>query len=100
MAWWPVAELYPWDEWHGGEALGVKILEVANAPAVAMTVGTALAGEIGLARLLTACTWSWVLAGVFAVTASGQWWLIGTAVDAVQRRLRRSRTPGGVRPPS
>jgi hypothetical protein len=62
--------LHPWDEWHGGEAVGVKVLEVVNAPAVAMTVGTKLAGEIGPARRLSACTWSWVLAVVFAVAAS------------------------------
>ena len=82
-------QLYPWDEWHGGEGAGVKILEVANAPAVAMTVGTmVLAGETGLARRLSACAWSWVLAGVFAVTASAQWWLTGIAIDAVRHRRR------------
>ena len=90
--------LHPWDEWHGGEAVGVKLLEVVNAPAVAMTVGTRVAGEIGLARRLSACAWSWVLAAVFAVTASAQWWLIGTAVDVARHRLRRSRRPGDLRP--
>ncbi len=58
--------------------------------------GGFLLGEIGLARRLSACAWSWVLAAVFAVTASAQWWLIGTAVDAVRRRLRRGRRPGGL----
>jgi hypothetical protein len=83
--------LHPWDEWHGGEAAGVKLLEVVNAPAVAMTVGTGLAGEIGPARRLSACAWSWVLAVAFAVAvaASAQWWLIGSAADAAWHRLRR-----------
>lgn len=91
-------QLYPWDEWHGGEAVGVTLLEVVNAPAVAMTVGTSLVGEIGSARRLSACTWSWILAAVFAVAASAQWWLIGVAVDAAWHRLRRGRRPGGLRP--
>jgi hypothetical protein len=90
--------LYPWDEWHGGEAPGVKLLVIVNAPAGAMTVGTRLLGEIGLAQRLSACAWSWVLAFVFAATASAQWWLIGTAVDAVRHRLRRGRRSGDLRP--
>lgn len=92
-------QLYPWDEWHGGEAAGVKLLEVVNAPAVAVTVGTTvLAGETGLARRLSACAWSWVLATVFAVTASAQWWLAGIAIDAIRHQRRRGWRAGDTRP--
>jgi hypothetical protein len=89
--------LYPWNEWHGGEASSVKLVEIANAPALAMTVGIWLVGEISFARGSPACAWSWVLAAVFAVAASAQWWLIGMAVDAARHRLRRGRRLGGLR---
>jgi hypothetical protein len=62
--------LHSWSEWHGGEALGVKVLEVANAPAAALTLFVAGAGEMGLARQFSVCGWSWLLAGVFLATAS------------------------------
>ena len=81
--------LYPWSRWHGGEALGVKVLEVANAPAVAVTVAGALVGELGLARQFSVCGWSWLLAGVFVTTSSVQWWMVGAAAEHVMRRIRR-----------
>ena len=79
--------LYPWDEWHGGEAPGVKALEVANAPATAVAVGVSVMGELGPARLFSACGWSWLLAGVFVVASSLQWWLVGSAAAYVVRRI-------------
>ena len=52
-------DLYPWSEWHGGEALGVKILEAANLPAVIVTavvhLGGTVAGAIGSAERAQAC---------------------------------------------
>lgn len=80
--------LYPWSEWHGGESLGVKILEVANLPAVISTAIMHLVAEvIGVARLMPACQWSWVLAGGFLLVASTQWWLLGKALDRARARF-------------
>ena len=41
--------LHSWSEWHGGEALGVKVLEVAKAPAAVLTQcgGSAVARSLG-----------------------------------------------------
>src|SRR5688500_18073931 len=83
--------LYSWSEFHGGEALGVKILEVMNVPALAVTAIAGFIGELGIARLTTACRWSWVLAGVFIVTGSAQWWLLGARLDRWLSRFRSRR---------
>lgn len=80
--------LYSWSEWHGGEALGVKVLEAANLPAVALTGIVATLGELGIAREFSACNWSWLLAAVFVVTASLQWWAIGALSAACMRRAQ------------
>jgi hypothetical protein len=87
--------LYSWSDWHGGEALGVKVLEVANLPALVLTViAAAFSGDLfGLGRSLSACHWSWVLASLFLLLASFQWWLIGSLGD--RALLRRSRGGGG-----
>lgn len=77
-----------WSNWHGGEALGVKILEVVNLSALVVTAGAHILGEITVAHLMSARRWSWLLAGVFLLVASAQWWLLGLALD---HRLRRSR---------
>jgi hypothetical protein len=79
--------LYSWSEWHGGEALGVKVLEVINLPALVSTAAVGLIGEFGLARTSSACRWSWLLAGVFVLIASAQWWLLGFVIDRHRRRL-------------
>ena len=88
--------LYPWDEWHGGEALGVKILEVVNAPAASVVVGLELISLGGY--WLPACQWSWILAAVFLTLSSTQWWLIGLAADAARRRWRGGRSRDVLRP--
>jgi hypothetical protein len=56
--------LYPWSQWHGGEALGVKVLEVANAPAVAVTVSSPSAAGPGCSP---ACSSR-------PLRCSGGWW--------------------------
>jgi hypothetical protein len=74
--------LYSWSTFHGGEDIGVAALEVLNLPSLVLTVIGSVIGEgSGLARLTSACGWSWLLAGVFIVTASAQWWLVGTGFD-------------------
>jgi hypothetical protein len=79
--------LYSWSAWHGGEALGVKILEVMNAPALAATAAAHVIGEMTVARTISACRWSWVLAGAFLPVASIQWWLLGFVVERGWQRL-------------
>lgn len=83
--------LYSWSEWHGGERFAVKALEMANAPALVTTGVFAFTGELGVARAFSACTWSWLLAGVFIVAASVQWWLVGIALQSALRRFQRPR---------
>jgi hypothetical protein len=83
--------LYSWSDWHGGEALWVKSLEVANMPALALAGVFGAAGELGVARMFPICTWSWILGGVFLVAASVQWWLAGVVIDNVVGLLRRRR---------
>lgn len=80
--------LYSWSDWHGGEALGVKILEVVNAPALVVTAICSFVGEVGAARAFSACIWSWLLAGVFIVAASVQWWLLGILIGSCFQRFR------------
>ncbi len=79
--------LYAWSAFHGGERTDVAALEVANLPGLFLTAVAGSFGEaFGLARLMSACRWSWLLAGVFIVLASGQWALIGIAIDRFASR--------------
>ena len=77
--------LYSWSDWHGGEAIGVKMLEVANLPALMATVIVSIVAS-RLGSTISACGWSWVLAGVFLVFASAQWWPLGRAIDKRRKR--------------
>ena len=77
-----------WGPIHGGEALGVAVLEVLNLPSLLLTGFIAVITEgSSAARLTSACRWSWLLAGVFVVLASAQWWVIGRSIDARRGRL-------------
>jgi hypothetical protein len=84
--------LREWNEWHGGEARWVKVIEVLNAPSLAAmrALGDrwsrfARARDIGSLR-----GDSWVMAWTYLVLSSVQWLLIG----AVIARLTRSNNPG------
>jgi hypothetical protein len=81
--------LYSWSEWHGGEALGVKVLEVIDLPALVLTAAVGLIGEFALARMFSACRWSWLLAGIFVLVSTAQWWLLGFVIDRHRRRSSR-----------
>lgn len=81
--------VHSWSEWHGGERLGVKILEAANLPALfAMGVAHLAAEIFGIARRLSACGWSWVLAFLFLALSSLQWLFLGGLADYAWARLR------------
>jgi hypothetical protein len=82
--------LYSWSEWHGGEALGVKVLEVANLPVLVFSVFAGAAGDIsGIGRGMSACNWSWVVAFLFVALSTGQWLLVGWLIEQAWSRLRR-----------
>ena len=81
-------ELNSWSEWHGGEALGVKILEAINLPVVLVTAVQSVLGEVELSKTMSACRWSWVLGAVFLVASTLQWWILGTWLDLGLRRFR------------
>jgi hypothetical protein len=77
-----------WGPIHGGEALGVAVLEVLNLPSLLLTGFIAVITDASrAARITSACQWSWLLAGVFIVIASAQWWFIGRSIDARGGRL-------------
>jgi hypothetical protein len=80
--------LYGWSTFRGGEEIGVAALEVANLPSLVVTAIAGGFGEVsGLARLTSACRWSWLLAALFIVLASVQWWCIGAAIDRGRRLI-------------
>jgi hypothetical protein len=77
-----------WGPVHGGEAIGVAALEVLNLPSLFLTGIAGLFGDVfGGARITSACRWSWLLAGVFIVLASTQWWFVGRALDRRRGRI-------------
>lgn len=77
-----------WGPIHGGEAIGVAVLEVLNLPSLLLTgFAGVIAESFGAARGTSACRWSWLLAGVFMTLASAQWWIIGHAIDRRGGRL-------------
>lgn len=79
--------LYSWSTFHGGEALGVAALEVLNLPGLVLTAIAGVFGDAcGVARLTSACRWSWLLAGMFIALASVQWWLVGATIDRFRSR--------------
>jgi hypothetical protein len=85
--------LHPWSAFHGGEALGVEILEIANLPAVGATIAVDFAGSaVGFRRLLPVCVWTWILAAAFLTLASAQWWIVGLIVERLSARFSRRRT--------
>ncbi|MGH9311843.1 MAG: hypothetical protein ACRD1S_01470 [Vicinamibacterales bacterium] len=81
--------LRSWSEWHGGEALGVKFLEVANlAPLLLTGIANVAAEILGVARRLSACGWSWALAVLFVALSTTQWLLVGRLIEKAWTRLR------------
>ena len=71
-----------WGPIHGGESLGVAVLEVLNLPSLLLTAFAAIFVDVfGASRITSACAWSWLVAGVFMMLASAQWWMIGHAID-------------------
>ena len=79
----------------GGEAFAVKVLEVANTPALVITALYAAAGELGVASMFSACSWSWLLAGVFIVAASIQSSSVGIVIRFGLGRFRRGAQEHG-----
>ena len=77
-----------WGPIHGGESLGVAVLEVLNLPSLLLTAFAGIFVDVfGASRITSACAWSWMLAGVFIFLASAQWWFIGRSIDAREGRL-------------
>jgi hypothetical protein len=83
-------QLRSWSTWHGGgEALGVKALEVLNLPAAVPTVITAaLVDDSLLHYRLSFCRSSWLDAGIFLFFSSIQWLVVGLLWDARSRSRR------------
>ena len=78
--------LYNWSEWHGGEHPTVKMLEIANLPALlAASSLTPVVGTITGASVHHG--WSYVRAALFLLFATGQWLTIGRWLS------RRAHTP-------
>jgi len=81
-----------WGPIHGGEAIGVAMLEVLNLPSLLVTGIVGLFVDVG--GLVPTCRWSWPLAAVFVVAASVRWWWVGATIDTrghqlLQRTINR-----------
>jgi hypothetical protein len=81
--------LYNWNEWHGGERLGVKVLEVVNLPALAA------ANRFTEARSADAGASSYyrdsnVRGRLFLLFATVQWLAVGGLISR-WRAMRRRR---------
>lgn len=80
--------LYTWSEWHGGEELWVKLIEVPNLPAL---VVTATIGHIPIAiyRMTGYGDFvhdTWIRAVVFLFFSSVQWWWFGRVIERAGSR--------------
>jgi hypothetical protein len=80
--------LYNWSEWHGGERLAVKLLEVANLPALLMA--GFLTPAVSAATGTNSFYWSsQVRALLFFVFATAQWIVVGFGSAGLKRILRK-----------
>ena len=76
-------QLNNWGPIHGGERLGVIVMEVVNlAPLIGTGLGDgfAFASDSFRARV-SACEWSWWLGAVFLLLSTVQWVLVGLVLD-------------------
>jgi hypothetical protein len=81
--------LYSWNEWHGGERVWVKAIEISNFPAllVARIASEALGGDVSLGFHRA----SWIRAFAFLFGATAQWLLVGSLITrALRRRTQAS----------
>lgn len=79
--------LYNWSEWHAGEHVAVKVLEVANLPALmAAAALTPVAGTLTGASVYHGR--SYVRAVLFVLFATLQWLAVARFVRRVSRRPR------------
>jgi hypothetical protein len=87
--------LRQWNEWHGGEAAWVKVIEVANGPAVlvAKLVGDLWGAEHAFSGQPTYRRQSWIRAYIFLVVSSVQWLLIGLALARLTKPHRAETAP-------
>jgi hypothetical protein len=87
--------LRQWNEWHGGEAVWVKVIEVANGPAVlvAKFSGDLWGAEHSFSGQPTYRRKSWMRAYVFLIVSSVQWLLIGLALARLTKQHRAATTP-------
>jgi hypothetical protein len=75
-------QLNNWGPIHGGEYLGVMVVEVVNLlPLFAAGLAHGLFVGSDLLRRVPACEWSWWLAAVFVLLSTTQWVLIGLRLD-------------------
>ena len=78
-----------WNEWHGGERLWVKICEVANLPALVLTV-TVGHLPIAIYRATGSGTFvhdTWIRAFVFLLFSVSQWVAVGVFIERRTRRV-------------
>lgn len=78
--------LYSWNDWHGNEATWVKVLEIANFPALILAHG--LAEPMTMLLFPGSGSYylqSWVKAWSFTLLAIFQWFTVGWLIDAVNR---------------
>jgi hypothetical protein len=69
--------LFTWNKWHGGESRWVKVLEVANGPALILAVAMANGVIVGPGNNYLE---SWAAAVLFVILSPLQWWLFARLV--------------------
>jgi hypothetical protein len=86
--------LRQWNEWHGGESAWVKVIEVANGPAVfaAKRFGDRWSAQHVFDGQPAYGRQSWVRAYFFLIVSSVQWLLIGLALARLTRPRRAETT--------
>lgn len=85
--------LYHWTRWHHGESLAVRVLQVANWPALitAKRIGDGLAPYARRERLLSFSEMTWLYGWLFIGLASAQWLLVGVLLRLFASRPRARR---------
>jgi hypothetical protein len=85
--------LHAWSVYHGGEAIMVKALEVAN---LIPLLGTMIASTTVVASLqIPMMEQSYVTCGILLMLTTIQWWTIGSVVASFRRWRLEQHAQGG-----
>jgi hypothetical protein len=80
--------LRQWNEWHGGEVLWIKVVEVLNGPALVATkaLGDRWTASHAFRGVPTYGRDSWIRAYAFLIASSLQWLVVGALIGVIVKR--------------